>query len=66
MFIVHVNEGFIPLVRAESNKEKAKEKAKEKTKAEKKEKEKAEELRLFYVAATRAEKQRKSSFISAM
>lgn len=47
VFIVHVNEGFIPSDRAESDEEKA------------------EELRLFYVAATRAEKQLYFSYVNS-
>lgn len=47
VFIVHVNEGFIPSDRAESDEEKA------------------EELRLFYVAATRAKKQLYFSYVDS-
>ena len=47
VFIAHVNEGFIPSDRAESDEEKA------------------EELRLFYVAATRAEKQLYFSYVNS-
>ena len=59
VFIVHVNEGFIPLERVENDEENDEESIKKKAK------ERAEELRLFYVAATRAEKQLYFSYVNS-
>ena len=63
VFIVHVNEGFIPLERVENDEEKDEESDEESI--EKKAKERAEELRLFFVAATRAEKQLYLSYVNS-
>ena len=59
VFIVHVNEGFIPLKRVENDEEN------DEGSIEKKAKERAEELRLFFVAATRAEKQLYLSYVNS-
>ncbi len=59
VFIVHVNEGFIPLERVENDEEN------DEGSIEKKAKERAEELRLFFVAATRAEKQLYLSYVNS-
>ena len=71
VFIVHVNEGFIPLERVEKDEEKDEESDEENDEEndegsiEKKAKERAEELRLFFVAATRAEKQLYLSYVNS-
>lgn len=67
VFIVHVNEGFIPLERVENDEEKDEESDEENDEGsiEKKAKERAEELRLFFVAATRAEKQLYLSYVNS-
>ena len=59
VLIVHVNEGFIPLKRVENDEEN------DEGSIEKKAKERAEELRLFFVAATRAEKQLYLSYVNS-